>query len=114
MTPEHLEELANAVEGLEIVWPDQLEAMNAARAELSAMRQPITAEALLADGWDERWKWFLLDGRFRMCWSDDDNRWEFEIGRVSDSGAFMHGVIIASPSNMHDLRELVRLLGGAK
>lgn len=114
MTPEHIETIIAVHNFSDVPRKKYRDAIDALRVDLYRMRQPITAEALREDGWAERWKWFLLDGRFRMFWSDDDNRWEFEVGRVSDSGTFMHGVIIASPSNMHDLRELVRLLGGAK
>lgn len=115
MTPEQFEGLEEMGESyLNIMpsrqqWPQDI--LNAARADLAAMRQPITAEALIADGWVSRWKAFLLGGRFRMDWSDDDNRWEFEIGRLSETGSFLHGVTIASPTTMYDLRELVRLLG---
>jgi hypothetical protein len=79
-------------------------------AVAKAMRQPITAEALEAAGWESRRvslytirytykqdRWLTLE------WNDDDNRWEFALGRLGRT-------IVASPTNMYDLGELVRLL----
>lgn len=86
------------------------EAYSVAYAVAKAMRQPITAEALEAAGWESRRvslytirytykqdRWLTLE------WNDDDNRWEFALGRLGRT-------IVASPTNMYDLGELVRLL----
>ena len=89
-------------------------AFMAAEADLAAMRQPITAEALLADGWTKRSPntdyWWSKDG---VSITNDKGaggtgRWSFYT--QDDRSGFTR----AHPSNMHDLRELVRLLGKAK
>lgn len=79
----------------------------AANADLAAMRQPITAHSLLASGWLLKgWRWWHNGGdRFSLYLSPDDSRWEFSIGRIGMT-------TIATTSNMYDLDELVRLLGG--
>lgn len=85
-------------------WHDAVHAIENA---FIAMRQPITAEALTAEGWSKVGWIFTLggDGWFSMRYDIDDKRWEFAIGRPGRA-------IIASPTNMYDLGELVRLLGG--
>lgn len=52
MTPKQLEILIDYGDASDNVSAYDPMVMNAARADLAAMRQPITAEALLADGWE--------------------------------------------------------------
>jgi len=119
MKPEPLEKLARATRTLAIqlegslfhgdsVWLIQSAAE--AEEELTAMLTPIGEEALTAAGWKGRQvsahcvryayhpdQWLTLE------WNEDEKRWEFALGRLGRT-------IIASPENMYDLRELVRLL----
>lgn len=80
-----------------------------ARADLAAMHQKITAEALRADGWRRQYQtvdsfWRKLDHHLFI----EDGTVKIWTGRVD--GAW----VSTSAQNMHDLRELVRLLGGRK
>lgn len=117
MTPEQLDTLLdNANRGAFLAPSDPsagYDARAAAASDLAAMRQPITAEALLADGWegDKDYKpvsgecVYWLNRPYRTC----------QVMMIVAGGAtavyvgtrWMQGV-----STMYDLRELVRLLGG--
>lgn len=83
-----------------------------ASADLAAKLQPITAEALLANGW----KWDSQDREYTLT---IPQKWTF-FYNVEYSVLQVHcwdtesSVTVRTMSNMHDLRELVRLLGGAK
>lgn len=88
----------------------------AARSTIAAMRQPITAEALLADGWTEdTGKYGGTEYRRDIEESIAVVVW-FANGRacVNVVHCETRHVELRGAENMHDLRELVRLLGGAK
>ncbi len=84
-----------------------------AKADLVAMRQPITADALTAAGWKKR------SPNTDYWWSKDmvsitndkgtggSGRWTFYLYESRT------GVTRCHPENMYDLTELVRLLGGS-
>ena len=82
-----------------------------AKRDLAAMRQPITAEALLAAGW----KWDPQDREYTLT---IPQKWTF-FYNVEYSVLQVHcwdtesSVTVRTMSNMYDLGELVRLLGGA-
>lgn len=81
----------------------------AARAELAAMRTPITPEALTAAGWTVTYKG--ISGDIYQCPTNK----RIEIGIFDDESTFYlgrRGGVIPVPTNMHDLGELVRLIGG--
>ena len=81
----------------------------AARADLAAMRTPITAEALLAAGWERQYK--TVDAFWRMPGHHlfiEDGTIKIWIGRVDGVWASTNA------QTMHDLAQLVRLLGGAQ
>lgn len=84
-------------------------AVDAFDADLRAMQTPITAGALLADGWN----------------NDRDNRWSYRVDLlewiiieiVGDEARLIGAVdcyTLPGCKTMYDLRELVRLLGGVK
>lgn len=78
-------------------------------AALEAMRKPITPEALRADGWNAEpegtWsyrvdllEWILIERR--------GDAWEL----ITTAGVYP----LTGVHNMYDVRELVRILGGAQ
>jgi len=74
-----------------------------ARADLAAMRTPITAKALKADGW------MLLDNG---VYSLNDSYLSMYVHLFSDGPVVTYRARrLPNVSNMYDLRELVRLLG---
>lgn len=121
MTPEQLDTLLdNANRGAFLAPSDPsagYDARAAAASELFAMRQPITAEALKADGWRLDYeiaskgnftgrKLFVFGNRLIgvSIWDDGDACLYYK-----GNGGYLP---MPMPTNMHDLRELVRLLGG--
>lgn len=111
MTPEQIEEI---IDGSASDDPDcEMKAIDAARADLAAMRQPITAEALLEDGWRLDYE-IASKGNFtgRKLFVFGDRLIGVSIWDDGDSCLYYkgNGDYIPMPSNMYDLRELVRLL----
>lgn len=109
MTPEQLEHLISEYGDAS----HHLGASNiaAARAELAEMRTPITPETLTSAGWVVVYKG--ISGDIYQCPTDK----RIEVGLFDGEGTFYlgrRGGVIPVPTNMHDLGELVRLLGGAK
>jgi hypothetical protein len=94
--------------------------INAARATLAAMRTPITAEALVQAGWTRVYVsssalWFSAARRAIYATAGYPG---FEISIWEDGETELYyktakncGSTLPMPSNMHDLSELVRLLG---
>jgi hypothetical protein len=82
--------------------------MRAMYADLAAMRQPITAEALVAAGWGHDECWFDLPGSVVAVQQRDETTFDVYVidGDISKQAE--------GANTMYDLRELVRLLGGAK
>lgn len=86
--------------------------MRAMYADLAAMRQPITAEALVAAGW-------LRDTQDRKYTLTIEQRWTFYYD-IEHSRLQVHrlewesSVVVIGLSNMYDVRELLRIVGGAK
>lgn len=116
LTPEHLEELcANAlVDVPKYVSVSEPPAYSVAYAVAKAMRQPITAEALEAAGWkqasgDDMVYWTRACGPVLEC--------EFNIAGEAtvtiDLPEALTAILFRGCRTMHDLREIVRLLGGA-
>lgn len=90
---------------------DVLAACRSARAEIEAMRQPITPDTLTAAGWVVVYKG--ISGDIYQCPTSK----RIEIGIFDDESTFYlgrRGGVIPVPTNMCDLGELVRLLGGAQ
>ena len=104
MNVEHTKQLLDGV--ISAGGSDEL--IDALRSELDAKLTPITAEALLADRWrkqhDNSMHW-LRDAGPKYSFLDLDRK----------RCAFVYrSRIVCELSNMHDLRELVRILGGAQ
>lgn len=91
-----------------------------AREIAQAMRAPITAEALKADGWHETYKTEQYGGIWEFGPAEEyDNTclWAYSVECNLD-GTFKrlvdsHNRTIEGVATMYDLRELVRLLGGS-
>lgn len=84
----------------------------AARADLAAKRQPITAESLRAAGWKE--------SSVERIWDYPSDQWDalWQIQVVTQDDGSLERVrnidgYSINASTMYDLGELVRLLGGA-
>jgi len=111
MTPEQLDELlAIADRGAYLAPSDPsagFDARAAASSDLAAMRQPITAEALTAAGWVEQSTGMYRRGPVFVEWMP--NMPPIVVVVMSDQSE-----IVPWPTNMYDLAELVRLLGGGK
>lgn len=94
-------------------------AVDAFDADLQAMQTPITAEALRGFGY--RNDVTFLDGNSFVCDFDAFSGtilWQFD-AEFNDDGSFRRLVDgknrpVKNVRTMHDLNELVRLLGGAK
>lgn len=84
------------------------DAISDAWEQLHAMRTPITRETMRSDGWNEKYA-----DRFehRSCSVVFPSRYREELNYYV---VHIGGVLIRNVRTMHDLRELVRLLGGAK
>ena len=103
LTPEQYEWLADSTERhMQYQESEQCWAAECAREIAAAMRTPITAEALTAAGWRQ-----------------NNQQFEKRIGVYVYP--FRNPVLVTvrnkhakGVTNMHDLAELVRLLGGAK
>ena len=108
MTPKQLEILIDYGDASDNVSAYDPMAMAAARAELAAMRQPITAEALTAAGWGHDECWFDLPGSIVAVQQRDKTTFDVYV-IDGDISKWAEGT-----QTMHDLAELVRLLGGAK
>jgi hypothetical protein len=113
MNAEHIEELlANALVDLdEYVSGGNGDVLAIARAEIEAMRTPITPDTLTAAGWVVVYKG--ISGDIYQCPTSK----RIEIGIFDDESTFYlgrRGGVIPVPTNMYDLGELVRLLGGAQ
>jgi len=115
LTDEQLETLADAVEALDVAYPSDKAAAAAAIADMNAMRTPITAEALVQAGnWTHE-----STGLYRH---DKVNAGDEVISvrlfvDFCDDGhpkVYIGDLTAQNVTNMHDLAELVRLLGGAK
>lgn len=113
MKDEALNDLANLVESHLNLMPSRAEwshaSLKVAREELAAMRTPVTAAALIAGGWE-----CVYSGRSGRTWRQSHNS-KLEIGFWDDGNVVYfdgRGDVIPFPSNMHDLNELARLLGG--
>lgn len=93
----------------------QDDGIDAARADLAAMSTPITAEALLADGWDTTY-----DSPNSTAYVYKGIEYLVEVV-VSPAGTHVYANDagmndprhLKNVATMYDLRELVRLLGGA-
>lgn len=116
MNADQLEQICIAAG--EVAWnknrDDLIEPLESARAIITAMRTPITAEALLAAGWTRRspntdyWWSKNMVSITNDKGAGGNGRWTFHLYESRTGTTRCH------PENMHDLRELVRLLGGAK
>jgi len=85
------------------------QAFDVARADLAAMRQPITDAALVADGWRHvfgDWLSKIVNGREYDIRLRSGNATDFLVDAMS--------LRVKGLATMYDLRELVRLLGGAQ
>jgi len=109
MNTDHLARIVNEAAHRAYIGVEYADALIAAQDDLTAMRTPITAEALIADGWSllyvsklgvSRYKF----GRAEIAFWDDGDK-VFYFGNV--------GGAIRVPQNMHDLHELVRILGAS-
>jgi len=111
MKAEHIEELlANALVDLdEYVSGNNGDVIGIARAEIEAMQTPITPAALFAAGWN----------------NDRENRWSYRVDLlewiivefVGDEARLIGAVDyypLTGCKTMHDLNELVRIIGGVK
>ena len=93
-----------------------LELIRAARADVAAMRQTITAEALAKESAWRETDGSLYGKTWKWAWYDGYGMLDLKI-KTSEDGRLL-GVYgchdrILSATTMYDLRELVRLLGGA-
>lgn len=108
MTPEQWQKLYDGIEDFD----GNSDAWDAFNADLAAMQTPITAEAMLAAGW----QWDTQDREYTQT---IPQRWTF-FYNIEYSCLQAHcwenesSIIVRGLSTMYDLRELVRLLGGAK
>lgn len=119
LTPEQYERLINAAdchfdEHNGDPW-DYGPFIAAARADLAAMRAPITAEALVAAGWkqasgDDMVYFTMKAGPCLEIEFNLADEWSVTI----DMPEAMSSILFRGVRTMYDLRELVRLLGGAK
>lgn len=119
LTADQLEEI---IDGTASDDPDvEMKAIDAARRDLAAMRQPITAEALTAAGWVEDYRTEQYGGVivFRFESTDPNapiRAWDVETGldgslkRIVDPRNFT----VRSIRTMYALGQLVELLGGGK
>jgi hypothetical protein len=117
MTPERFEHLVSYFcDNVVTVEGDYLlDVEKEARADLAAMRQPITAEALTDDGWilspEEEAYWTPdLANNPNTVWvqPDGDNPAIVEVEWALEE----QHIPFVDVATMYDLRELVRLLGG--
>lgn len=109
LTPEQLDLMASA--GLRAqpeMTTGEAQAASEALAVATDMRTPITAEALVQAGWGHDECWFDLPSSIVAVQQRD--RAVFDV-YVIDGDTSVHA---KGAENMHDLAELVRLLGGAK
>lgn len=93
---------------------EEFAATRAAEVEMAARLTPITPEALLADGWkqasgDDMVYFTMQAGQCLEVEFNIAEEWSVTI----DMPEAMTGILFRGVRNMHDLRELVRLLGGA-
>lgn len=103
MTPEQLRTLADMEDRLDAVTHAEQDACDAAENDIAAMRTPITAEALIADGW------VLIDNR---VYSLNDSYLSMYVHLFSDGPVVTYRCRrLPAVSTMYDLRELIRLLG---
>ena len=86
-----------------------------ARAQLDAMRTPITAEALAAAGWS------LFTGKYggEEYARDINANLRVVVGLWNDTPTVLivemgRSVVVSNVRTMHDLAELVRLMGGER
>lgn len=108
MNVEHTKQLLDGV--ISAGGSDEL--INALRSELDAKLMPITAEALLADGWwrnpewNDGWYSYSIDGAVII---------DIRIIEPLRVGFFDSGDYAGfSGESMYDVRELVRILGGSQ
>lgn len=113
MTPEHIETIIAVHNFSHVPRKEYRDAIDALRVDLYRMRQPITAEALTADGWRLDYE-IASKGNFtgRKLFVFGDRLIGVSIWDDGDSCLYYkgNGDYIPMPSNMYDLRELVRLL----
>lgn len=116
MTPEQKQTLLDFIEdtayGVDFFNIEARKAAAAMKADLAAMCQKITAEALLADGWwrnpewNDGWYSYSIDGAVII---------DIRIIEPLRVGFFDSGDYAGfRGESMYDVRELVRLLGGAQ
>lgn len=111
MNAELLGRLIGMTRGYLVVTDFDRAAIEAASNEHVAMRTPITPDTLTAAGWVVVYKG--ISGDIYQCPTSK----RIEIGIFDDESTFYlgrRGGVIPVPTNMCDLGELVRLLGGAQ
>lgn len=112
MKAEHLEELlANALVDLdEYVSGGNGDVLAIARAEIEAMRTPITPDSLEADGWKhERYS----AGVYQKAIGEVTVKFD-AIAKMFGFGDNGYLWVQVFATSIHDLRLLERLIGGAK
>lgn len=90
-----------------------LEHINAGWADLSAMRTPITAEALLAAGWHKEEYGIFDQYSHRSGVSVAIDKIDQKVSVYIGASESWDDVMVTGCATMYDLGELVRLLGGA-
>lgn len=115
MTPEQLEELADCADMGGYIGVELAEAIDAARADLAAMRQPITAEALVKAGWTEDASKFG-GGEYTHALNDNErvSVWFANEAPVTAIISMERSFYPKSVATMYQLGQLVELLGVAK
>ena len=116
MTPEHIETIIAVHNFSDVPRKEYRDAIDALRVDLYRMRQPITAEALRADGWFESWSLgeaacYLHEAISSLIEVSIDHG---KVTVYANDAGMDDPRELPNVQNMHDLRELVRLLGGAK
>lgn len=119
MTPEQLEELADCADMGGYIGVELAEAIDAARADLAAMRQPITAEALVKAGWKESARPTVRRSGVVIFRNKDCSGIAavgvFENGKIfGDFEIEAAGFLCRNVTTMYQLGQLVELLGGAE
>lgn len=108
MTHDELEKLISICDHpLAYFQRSEHECLDAARRDLAAMRTPITAKALMAVGWVERSQF-----NFVMFGSGISVLFPYNVAGAVD--VRVRSKAAGGVTNMYDLTELVRLLGGGK
>jgi len=106
LTADQLENLIENASNADYTTDGNMAACDAARRDLAAMRQPITAEALTAAGWEHDECWFDLPGSIVSVQQRDATTFDVYVIGYGAS------VPTKGVTTMYALGQLVELLGG--